>query len=208
MDRLVRETGGGCVSWLMEVWSSEVPHVPVVCPAGVRPAVHTVPPVSLPWPVSGWALSVPGWPGNTVQDIQWSNISTSIQEIQVESKSAFVKCLIISSNSLKEFKIYDHMSVQYLVYWSWKDNRDLNLQITFKLLPQYIKKRWGVSLFNVMMTAEWCNQKQNRLLDEAVICLLPTTWSPRTCLPRSLSCYNLPVQENKRAFHEVTFSGG
>lgn len=30
------------------VWSSEVPHVPVVCPAGVRPAVHAVPSISLP----------------------------------------------------------------------------------------------------------------------------------------------------------------
>lgn len=29
------------------VWSSEVPHVPVVCPAGVGPAVDAVPPVSL-----------------------------------------------------------------------------------------------------------------------------------------------------------------
>lgn len=45
-----------------DAWSSEITRVPVVCSAGVRPAVHTVPPVSLPWPVSGRALSVPGWP--------------------------------------------------------------------------------------------------------------------------------------------------
>lgn len=44
------------------VWSSEVSHVPVVCPAGVWPAVHAVSPVSLPWPVSGRALLVPGRP--------------------------------------------------------------------------------------------------------------------------------------------------
>lgn len=43
-----RETEGGCVSVVDGVWSSEVPHVLVVCPAGVRPAIDTVPPVSLP----------------------------------------------------------------------------------------------------------------------------------------------------------------
>lgn len=40
--------------------SSEVPRVPVVPSAGVRPAVHAVPLVSVPRPVPGRALAVPG----------------------------------------------------------------------------------------------------------------------------------------------------
>lgn len=46
-----------------------------------------------------------------VRDIQGRNASTSMQRTEIESKSVFVKSLIISSNCLKEFKMYDHMSV-------------------------------------------------------------------------------------------------
>lgn len=56
--------------WMYDWWrlgcggqgSSEVTHVPVICPAGVGPAVHVVTPVSIPWLVSGGALPVPGRP--------------------------------------------------------------------------------------------------------------------------------------------------
>lgn len=75
--RLIKPDGGGVRHGGR---SSEVPRVPVVPSAGVRPAVHAVPLVSVPRPVPGRALAVPGGPATQAANQRVEQISNGAKK--------------------------------------------------------------------------------------------------------------------------------